>query len=319
MSRVQINGLVDAAALRRIADAVRLPIMVHADAVDRVATELSAVLMRYALASSGPPQPKLAEATARAQAVAKHARELLTLLDADRPGLDGALPSYVPVPGWLIADPAGPVLREAAAKGNADGRVVPTGEWDAALDTSERRGDAARDSMLAEAGARLDTRSIFGAHDVVRLSVAALRQLAALADTAGDRNAMIRRTALDLPTVELFSAFAEVFGVLHDRKYTVSNRAMISNRATAKGRESQPSGPAMRWTRALLKHAAEESQGARTTEALRKLAAWGEKKPDGLAARIRAAGAFIKRVSEQKAHPKRRQKRRQIYCLKNGA
>ncbi len=173
--------------------------------------------------------------------------------------------------GCLIADPA---------------RSVPGIGAAIALDNDQRRGDAARDAMLAEAGIHLDAPSAFAAHDVARVAVAALRQLAALADTAARHAAMVRPTSYDPAVRELFAELADAFEELYGRRYSVSNTPC---NVKLSGRASRPGGPGPRWTLALFRHAADAAAGMPCEPALRRLASHSAQRPDGLAKRIRDA------------------------------
>ena len=134
--------------LVRLAAETRLPVKVPTPQLTRIADDIAAALTLYAAAHAptAPQQPMLAETVRRGRDVSRHARASLKLLDADHLGPDGNLPAYVPVPGWLIADPA---------------RFVPGIDSGIALDSGEARGDAARAAMQLEVGMQLDAPTPF--------------------------------------------------------------------------------------------------------------------------------------------------------------
>lgn len=270
----RLGALLCAGTLQRLAEAAKVPIVAGPRLLPGIACRIAAALFHYAAAHDGKrQQPTLAGTVRRGRDVAHNARAMLALLDADYRGPDGSLPPYVPVPGWLIADPARTVAGIGAAT---------------ALDSGEARGDAARAAMLAEAGMRLDTPSAFGAHDIARVAVAALRQLAALADTAARHVAMVRPTRYDPAVRELFAELADAFEELHGRPFAVSNQ----NRpvyGTSPQRASHPAGAALCWTRTLFEHAADAAAGMLCEQVLRQLAKDAADRQDGLAKRIREA------------------------------
>jgi hypothetical protein len=284
------GALLCAGVLQRLAEAAKLPIIAPSTLLPGIACRIAAALLQYADSHGCKrQQPTLAGTVQRAHRIAKHADAVLKLLDADYRGPDGSLPPYVPLPGWLIADPA---------------RSVP------GIGTAIA--DAARAAMLAEAEMHLDAPSAFGAHDVARVAVAALRQLAALADTAAKHVAMVRPTRYDPAVRELFAELADAFEELHGRPFAVSNQKRPVY-GTSPQRESLPGGAAMRWTRTLFEHAADAAAGMPSEQALRQLAKDGADRQDGLAKRIREARHppgrrrhfYRAAISQVKRHTKR--------------
>jgi hypothetical protein len=264
--------LLDAPGLIRLAGASDLPITMPESSLPGIAHDIATVLIRYG--SPEMQQPTLGSVVQRGTDVREHAQQLLNLLRADSRGPDGTMPPYVPVPEWLIADPA---------------RRVPGIGLEITLSTGESRGDAARDAMMAEAGIRIDDPSLFGAHDVARVAVAALRQLDSLAETAAMHAASIRRTSYKPAIRELFAGLARLFERLYPEQiYSVITRARPN--VSIQERASRPEGPAMRWTLGLFKHAADAATAADIVcaEALRDLANHYQARPDGLARRILA-------------------------------
>ena len=201
-----------------------------------------------------------------ARRLAGVASKMLTMLDYDCRGPDGTIVPYVPIPSRLTNYPA---------------HMPPKGF----MSPNELEDDA-RKAMLNEVGGHIERPSIFGAHDVARMTVAAVRQLRRLAEARAENAESIRLHRTDWAAISLFRSVADAFTKLYGAKYTVSNPGKVP---AGNSRLSMPSGQAMDWTLQLFDLAANRAVGTPLHQELSDFAGELHSKPDALAGRIREA------------------------------
>jgi hypothetical protein len=253
---------------QRMARGSNLKIVAAPVRVSETASELTWAFLNFVGQRDSAQRDELPAKTAKwAATLAKAASEVLEMLDADSRGPDGDQTPYVPPPNRLIDYPV---------------RTPPAGYMSAI-----EMGDAARDAMLSEMQATLANPSAFGAHDVARVTVAALRQLRKLAEATQEGpvvSARVRLRRTNMADLALFRSLAKAFQELHGAPYSVTNTATAPD---GSNRESTPTGKAMAWTLKLLRLAADRAKNTPLREVLEARASDAKKHPDGLARRMK--------------------------------
>jgi hypothetical protein len=235
------------------------------------------------------------EHAAAAAGLAKKIDAVLNEIDADQiPARDPVTEPDVVVPEADLRDEFTKMMSRLQRPGALAMQIeeaVPAAERSLAIADMTRELLRWTGGFLDVAGARAGDRVMVNvgefdanAKTVVACAAAALRTLREMvndvAQDARTKNAERR----NLVKRSLFAGLRESYEELHGRGYTVSNTTAS---AGGRGRDTVPAGPAMAWTEGLLRLAAQRSDAG----ALRELAEWARRTPDGVARRIRETRA----------------------------